>query len=62
MSIYRNGAAMASPFSGMSVTTTLLPVTGSVALANNDFLTPFVTAITGSPEGLTVTLLIAWAF
>jgi hypothetical protein len=46
----------ATGFTGISVTTTAAETTGTVSLADNDYITLVITAVSGTPTHLSFTL------
>lgn len=54
----KNGSAASATYTGVATTTTATSTTNTVALADNDLLTLDVTAVSGSPVLLTVTVVI----
>jgi hypothetical protein len=47
---------------GISATTTAASTTASIACASNDYWQPVITAISGSPDGLTFTFFVQYVF
>lgn len=56
--IQKNGTTAHANYSAVSVTTTAAIITQAVTLADNDALQPVVTAINGTPDGMTITFYI----